>query len=383
MPRLSSARDGEPLVVKKRALPFSYWPMRQSAPRYSLQSCIFSSNPWHLLARRVKERCPQHARKAAIAFLEQSSDYYRAASDARITAAKPLLLYYGVLNLAKAHILTIGKRKNLDQAKHGLSEQGGAIPKAYLQAYPSRANEINIFDEFLRAANGQGLPKTKTKTRFKMSRLLPQIVTGHQLWTAATGRKERFVALHRIEFYEQRASKEIWLRFFVLADKLSRIDVSHKNFLRRAGLENEWQQVGCDESTEDGRRVLCFEQIETIRYGHRACDKVLELVRTFRPKLWAVVLLQPPYRHYYLYLAPASNRRSVLPQLLAIYAITYYLGSITRYRPHEFDQLAAGKYGPMIEAFLSENPVQFIYLVASDLMQQEVTRPSTVSGILT
>jgi hypothetical protein len=63
---------------------------------------------------------------------------------------------------------------------------------------------------------------------------------------------------------------------------------------------------------------------------------------------------------------------------LSIYAITFHLGSITRYRPHHFDRIIDGHYGPRIEEFISGQPLQFIYLMASEFAEQDVTKPSIV-----
>jgi len=60
------------------------------------------------------------------------------------------------------------------------------------------------------------------------------------------------------------------------------------------------------------------------------------------------------------------------------YAITYYLGSITRYRPHHFDSILEGSFGPLVEAFLNDQPAQFRYLTASKFARREVTRAALV-----
>ena len=92
----------------------------------------------------------------------------------------------------------------------------------------------------------------------------------------------------------------------------------------------------------------------------------------------AGMLSQRPYRQYYLYPSPAAQHGQVLPQILSIYAITFYLGSIVRYRPHHFDEILKGDFGPFIETFLNDQPTQFLYLMASEFAQREVTRAAIV-----
>jgi hypothetical protein len=65
-----------------------------------------------------------------------------------------------------------------------------------------------------------------------------------------------------------------------------------------------------------------------------------------------------------------------LPQLLSIYAISYYLGSITRYRPHHFPAINDGAFGPRIQDFISGQPQQFLYLLASEFARREIAKPS-------
>jgi hypothetical protein len=83
-----------------------------------------------------------------------------------------------------------------------------------------------------------------------------------------------------------------------------------------------------------------------------------------------------PYRRYYVYLAPPAEHGDVLPQILSTYTVMYYLGSIVRYRPQHFDSITGGKYGPRVEEFINGISAQFIYLMASEFVLRQVTRPA-------
>jgi hypothetical protein len=90
------------------------------------------------------------------------------------------------------------------------------------------------------------------------------------------------------------------------------------------------------------------------------------------------VLTVPPYRRYYLYLCPEKEKGDILPQLASVYAIMYFLGTITRYRPQEFERMLRGALGAYILEFLASQPSQFLYLAASDFAQREITLPAIV-----
>jgi len=378
MPRIPDARQGDPLTIKGRPLSFSFWPVAQTTRRYRLQSHIFAANPWPIIFRNIQQIKKPLIKDAALAFAKQAEDYYKAATLGSIVAAKPVLLYYCFMNLAKAFILVSKTVSSLDIAQHGLAERirssNNELIDAYLIAYPSNTSYTNIFDKFLLSVKHIDL---SSKIEYDIMKILPQILPGHRLWSIASNQQERFMSIEKINFYRNNTDKTIWLRFYVFADDLSRLGITRRKLLDDANLSNDWQEVKCREKIGE-RKLLCFEQRTVINYSDRPSDKVFELVNTIKLNLWTTVQLHPPYRSYYLYLAPITERDFVLPQLLSIYAITYYLGSITRYRPHQFEKILAGQYGAVIEAFLNDQPTQFIYLLASEFVRQEVTKAAIV-----
>jgi hypothetical protein len=67
-----------------------------------------------------------------------------------------------------------------------------------------------------------------------------------------------------------------------------------------------------------------------------------------------------------------------MPQLASIYALTFYLGSVTRYRPNAFRELMNGAFEPRISDFVAGHAAQFVYLMASEFARRDVTKPSIV-----
>lgn len=83
----------------------------------------------------------------------------------------------------------------------------------------------------------------------------------------------------------------------------------------------------------------------------------------------------PPYRRFYAYVPPSGEP---IPQLASIFALSFLFGDMVRYRPLEYEALLKGEYGPRVGDFVSGQPMQFLYLVASLFAKQDVTRPSIV-----
>ncbi len=387
---LPQPRQGNRLRIKDRPLEFSFWPMERTSRRYGLGTRVFATDPWTVIRRSVERRCPSTERDAAFALIEQAEDFYTAAHSG-VKAARPLLLYYCFMNLAKGFVLTARQRQDVNNAMHGLSEKLDPPPNnqeltnAWLDSYqtvaagpvPPSGQKINMFDELLLALSAPGLGANNV--RLDLKQLMPQIVPGHRLWVEgmSASEKERFIAIERIELWQNAQGKQIWLQLYLLADDLKRINISHQEFLGRARLANTFHEVACNESKDD-RKLMCFEQRNTTGYGHRPSDSVPGLVQSVRHLLWRTVLAVPPYRKYYAYPAPLGEHPQILPQIASIYAVTFYLGSIVRYRPHHFDRILAGKFGAFIEAFLNDQATQFIYLMASEFAEKEVTKAAIV-----
>lgn len=377
--KLSQPRDGQPLKIRKRGIDFSIWPVRLGQGGWVSNTRIFVSEPWAVIRRVVEDECPKKTREAALAFLEQSYDYFKAASFASVTAARPLLLYYSFMNLAKVLILARNARTNLDVARHGLSEQikigQKELTGAFLDAYPSNNNHINIFNELLTIVKGSGLT---APTKFDIPIVLRQILTGHRLFVAATkGTGETFIAIEKIEMLDN-GTDQIWLRIGIVRGDLARLGISQAAFCARAQLvAATWRPVAPAMGANSD--MLWFEQVTPTNYSPSwLSDAVQPMINTVKPLLWQVVSSMPPYRHYYLYLPPPSELPFVLPQILSSYAAMYYFGSITRYRPHHFDKILGGPYGPFVESFLHDQPSQMLFMMASEFAKRDVTRAAIV-----
>lgn len=380
--RLPKRRAGEQLRVNKKLIPFSMWPTRTGRKgNASLQTLLFSLDPWAIIDQAIKTNCPGPARQEALACIHQARDFYQPAIDARRVSARPLALYYCFMNLVKAFCLTRGTKTSFDKAQHGLSEMLRApgnreLTDAFLKSFPSpnAQGKLQNFSEFMIALSGAGLTAV---TDFDIPVLLPQILPGHRLWSSAANKKERFVAVHEIRTFLDKPTRELWLNLYFVSDDLSRIGVTVKDFLARSNLQASYAQVACAERDSSGRSLICFQQKAPIAcQSTKYANHLQELFDSMRPLLWATVSAIPPYRRHYVYLRPAGDEHQILPQLLSIYALAYYLGSITRYRPHHLPTITNSAYGPRVQDFITGQPQQFLYLLASEFARREIAKPS-------
>ena len=375
---LSPNRPFAELKVNGREVPFSFWPVKRMTARSTLQSIIFSTDAWSLIDNCIRQACPPASKDEEIGLLGQAKDYYSAATSSITSAGKPVLIYYCYLNLVKAFLLHRGKRPTYgSQAKHGLSEQLGAggveLTDAFLRAFQSSAASINIFDEFLQEIAGTGLAAS---TDFPLPKIIPQIVPGHRIWASASREAERFIAVDRIIFAQRGTPKQLWTNIFIGRGDLGRLYTTQNEVLARGGLAGPWRKVEAPAALSLSH--VLFEEVTPVSYGQHPTQVIAQVASTVKQKLWTTVLSVPPYRKHYVYLCPIADNAARLPQMLSMYALMYYLGSITRYRPHHFDRLSGSPYGGFILSCLADQPTQFLYLLASEFAKQEVTKPAIV-----
>jgi hypothetical protein len=166
------------------------------------------------------------------------------------------------------------------------------------------------------------------------------------------------------------------LRF--AADDLTQIPISRTELLRESRLSGLFKEVQTELRTVEGHWIIRLEQVAPTIYPHLAADRIQAVCDLIRPYIWTTVTTVAPYRRYYLYASPIAQHVEVLPQLLSVYAIAYYLGSITRYRPHHFSSILEGPHGDQVQEILSSQPSQFLYLLASEFAERDVTRTPLV-----
>jgi hypothetical protein len=91
--KLPAARLGTRLKVNKKLITYSFWPTKNGLRgNASLQSLLFSLDPWALIDQAIKTSCPAPAREEARACVTQARDFYTAAVDTQRIAARPLTL---------------------------------------------------------------------------------------------------------------------------------------------------------------------------------------------------------------------------------------------------------------------------------------------------
>ena len=317
------------------------------------------------------------AASEALAYLDQGREFYNSALSSSSNASRPLQLYYAYMNIAKSFVISRGNYDSLPELFHGIIEDAGTKNDgldALLTLKPNVAGnpKLNVFDLFSQAL---GYPPLTAKRNVKISHVIPQILPGHRLWSAGAGKKERFIAIEEIRFLHGSRTKKVWTQYEIDRGDLKRLGLTQSDLLVRSGLGDRFEIV--KSGVRPNTKPIIFQQKDT-NTNKRPTDELPALVDEIREMLWSTVGSSPPYRRYYLYAAPPSEALDRMPQLLSIYALTFYLGSLTRYRPNKYAALLSGPMAGRISDFIQGQPAQFVYLTASEFLRRDVTRPSIV-----
>ncbi len=298
---------------------FSFWPERP----------IPTISPWPLIAERITKRHSHPDNQSAqvgLACVEQSKFFYKSAINTENEASKSLLLYYFALNLVKAYILS--REEWLINHKHGLvernnTEQGKPYKIEEQQIEIHHDTKSNIFLKFSDALNH----KIDTNREIKIKDLLLQIVIGHRL-IVKSQKDELFIKSKSIRLIDS-----------------STIEIS---------IPRGSQVYLGNDNLKEGPSIVEKTDI---------CKKYI----------WPVVTTESPFRSYYLL---TKNIQPLYHPLVSMYALMFHLGSVARYRPHLFKDIFRSTYSAQIVEFLNCIPGQFLYLLASEIIERDIERPS-------
>jgi len=193
--------------------------------------------------------------------------------------------------------------------------------------------------------------------------LLKQIPSIHRTFTKVTKQPSIFLPVERFDLFHQ--SGQVWARVIIRrgvrdTDSVLRKPRNIKDF------SNRLKQV---RSNSD--RELCFESDMVPGSGRGLETGLRILAKKLREVGIASILTSRGYRFYITSLSPGKR----IPHLAASYAAMFYLGSITRYKPYDFDKIISGAYRWLVEEFIAMEPMQFIYTLGSILAGVDVVRP--------
>jgi len=316
----------------------------------------------HIAAKRLSG--PREAE--AVAFLDQAFEFFQAADNPQL-ASRPLLYYYSFLNLTKMAILTHGVQLPA-AAKHGISDPRAnkrtrlRLEGQTIRVVPRATDHSQVFPELV-ALLGDQIPEQRD---YKIIDLLAQIPGIHRTYCQVTRAKPCFLPIRC--FALLRDGAHVWVRLIV-----SRHDADVRATLRVLRTRQAFQRV-FDQVQSEVTDELWFET--GVRPGvRRGTDTAIRDLAEIVSEVGVWSILTSKGTRFYLCTMPPRHK---LPALASIYAVMFYLGSLTRYKPADFDKIITRRYSWIIAEFLRTQPLQFLYGLASVLGGVQVVRPFAI-----
>lgn len=365
--RLQEQRtDGEPLQIRGSEVPFSLFPTD-----YAGQNFVPLQEPWSYVEFHIKNEYPPDRVRYALAYVEQAQSFFQAAKLANRDAA-PLLWYYCFLNLVKARLVKTDPVEDLAGAMHGIGDpvenkEGYlSIKKQTISAWGNLKDGRGRYQVFPNLCRILSSPLAAGENLISVKALLRQVLGVHRAYMKAFEEDSHFVKLREPQFMECKTAGgkggNLWLKFFLYKEDFNatvKFDDLHSQ------VKPIFKAVTPGERG-DQLVAHCFESSHRI-FTRWSADELPKLQNEIRPKL-RTLILPSGYLHYLMF-----ERDSSLPQAAVIYATMFYLGSIVRYRPYDFDKLVDKKYRWVIDEFLQIAPKQFVILMVNEITQSEIS----------
>jgi hypothetical protein len=365
MSRLSKPHSGKKLPNQPKGAPLFYAGRR--LPR------VITSNPWAFLRTQSRGALDQENAARASAYIDQAFDFFEAAANPR-KSSRPLLYYYSFLNLAKVVILhKRGVRLPL-AVKHGLRDAKANVKKRLrfegqkVQfSNIDRGSHSEFFPELILTLGGSAALCGRS---FRVVDLLGQIPGIHRTYCSVVRTRPNFMPIKEIEFFSD--GKKVWALLRIESSKKDKdVGDALPELRRRDKFKSLFHQVTPDKKDKDETWFMT----DQVPGSGRGIDKAIERIsRELRSIGIYAILTHHGYRYYLANISP----KCLVPQLCSIYAVMFYLGSITRYKPHDFEKIVSRNYEWLVAEFLETQPMQFLYLLASHIAGVEVVKPFAV-----
>lgn len=333
---------------------------------------IITADIWAFLAHETRARLSGDAENRAVAFLEQAEDFYRTAASSS-DSSRPLLYYYAYLNLAKVFMVHQGVELPARMG-HGISD-----PKVNIkQRFYFKTQQVKIHK-----STGRGAPPYENlmlptllwcldpaSVRFfdrelKVLDVMGQLPAIHRTYSMVSGTGDRLVPID--SFTVVRKDFEVWAR--VAIKKSAATDSQIRSLCALPVFAGKLTRV-CSRVASENAEFWYFEG-RRVHYGPTTLETSIGAVASdLRAAGVSTVVTNDGYRYYF----STAKREDTLPQIGASVAVMFYFGSLTRYKPYDFDKIEE-KYAWLMSEFLSTDPTQVLYMLASKLAKTEVVAP--------
>lgn len=299
-------------------------------------------------------------------YINQAYEFYEVARIAKPNTA-PLIYYYSFLNLAKAFCEMKGPRfhRRPECYRHGLSWR----PNRIYIANPER-DEIFITVRGVWHVLWESLTSTPcpavNPTKLRIKNLFSYCAEVSIEYGLAFGIENKLVELRNPEIRYDETSREAWLKFSVSKDVLRNFRLSAPALISQILTpRSDFKEV-----RSDNQELRTFESTTAKRM--KPGEDILFSLHD--DVLGLNVFTQLENKKELEYSLPDQRRLPIrIPQILVMYTILFWLGSIVRYDPHSVNVLMDSKYWSLIDGFMSQSRLWLLEQFEWAFYQAETT----------
>lgn len=319
----------------------------------------------HTAGLKNKRRREAAAKNVKL-YIQQAAEFYDAASFAKSNTA-PLFYYYAFLNLAKARCEIHQPRFHRTQESYGHGVSWRPSPK-YLVRMETESISITtrgVWHVLWEALVGTACPaRNPTQLRIRdLFSFCPETSIENEL--AFPGGFLKLIELVEPQMVMDRDKDEVWIRFSVYRSDLKLFGISRPKLLEiitYAG--SPYHQVKSPD-----KDLWTFELAHGKKFASKKIgfDVLEEEIR----KLNLFVTMEFDKLSYHL----ADQRRLplLLPQLIVLYSLIFWLGSLVRYDPHSVESLQDSEHWILIDGFMNQSRIWLLELFDWEFYKTETT----------
>lgn len=345
-------------------------PFKYGFPLFSLDESIISFNGnkilssdiWSFWDYTIKQRFPNlKDRQIPQALLSQAKTFYFAAEEAD-RRSQPLLYYYSFLNFTKMGIFVHKKFSKSQKFDHGIESKNG-----------SQKSFRSDFVRVTKRNSGTSNPKQRS-TCYEILDLVEDdfcFLNGRPIDLNVKSLFNHCIGVHRA-YSNVYSEAEVFVNL-----RTPTLYKSGKQLIFTGSFDDDVNSANLDEleqiyGSAINKEGKCFEVIyECQQYGPNKKDYEVFSKKLRELGIWYYI----SQSGYELYLSKKSSYR-YSPEFI-IYAIMFYLGSITRYHPYLFEDIFSEKDQWVVSEFLATQPKQFLYLFSSKVLGIELLEPQS------
>lgn len=299
-------------------------------------------------------------------YIGQAYEFYEAAKLAKPNTA-PLIYYYSFLNLAKAlcEIRKPSFHKRDEYYNHGIRWKNDrnflvSIDKECVHI-PTRKG---VWHALMESVLGQEF-SINTPQKLSIKELFlycPEIsIETNKIF----GRDNKYIELVNPEILIDKESPEVWTQFSVYKGELKNKKLSAPTLLESISTNNSsYKEVRAPE--------------EYLRTFESATPKIFKsgmASQAIFPDIRGMNIFTHLNREKKLgYLIPIQQRLPFrMPQLMVLYTILFWLGSLVRYDPHSVNDLMESRHWVLIDGFMSQSRLWLLEQFEWAFFQAETT----------